>query len=128
MEEPLREGPCSPAELWGTCPLTLRAERVPGPHGRGRRGDALGENTRLLPLPQPEHAGGWTGPVGHDCQIAGMQAGTNPEGAPAAGRSMKSLGSDPLSLFISSKHGAELGTEVPGTEGTRCVVSWLQPR
>lgn len=106
------------------------------PQGRGGcRDPTLGAaegmpGGKYLPAPtsQPKHAGGWTGPAGLGCQIAGMQAGTHPEGVLAAGRSLKSLGSNPLSLFISSKREAELGTEVPGTEGTRCVVSWPQPR
>lgn len=52
-----------------------------------------------------------------------MQAGTHPEGALAAGRSLKGLGSNPLLLFISSEHEAELGTEVPGTVGKRRVAA-----
>lgn len=52
-----------------------------------------------------------------------MQAGTHPKGVLAASRSVKSLGSNPLLLFISSKHEAELGTEVLGTEDTRHVAA-----
>lgn len=69
------------------------------------------------------NAGGWTGPAGLSCQIAGMQAGTHPKGVLAAGSALESLGSNPPSLFISSEHEAELGAEVPGTARGRCAAA-----
>lgn len=121
-------GALQPRGAQGDLPSHPQGRGGPGTPRSGPPRGCPGGDTCPLPLPQPKHAGGWTGPGGHGCQIAGMQAGTHPEGALAAGRSMKSLGSNPLSLFISSEHEAELGTEVPGTEGTRCVLSWSQPR
>lgn len=102
----------------GPALLDPRAEGGPGTPHLGPLKRCLGENTFLFPLPPPKHAGGWTGPAGLECQIAGMQAGTHPKGALAAGGSLKSLGPNRLSLLISSEHEAELGTE-----GTRCVAA-----
>lgn len=125
MGEPPQEGPCIPVGCRGTWP--------PSPQGRGGtqyhttlraiKEMPEGEIPACSNFRRPKHAGGWTGPAGLHCQIARMQAGTHPKGVLAAGRSLKSLGSNPLSLFISSEHEAELGTEVPGTEGTRRVAA-----
>lgn len=52
-----------------------------------------------------------------------MQAGTHPEGVLAVGKSLKSLGSNPLSFFVFSKHKAELGTEIPRDKVCGVLVS-----
>lgn len=105
-------------------------------HPRGRGGSQTPGSGmpggKSLPAHTSAGRAGWTGPAGPDCQIAGMQGRHTSRGRDrglAGGASLKSLRSNLLSLFISSEHEAELGTEVPaGTEGTRCVVSWPRPR